>query len=103
MTLTGFRDLLLELCPNVYHYEGHKADAPYIVWEEYRKIDTHADNRPHTGFWRVQVDYYTPLEFDPVPHTMERAFADAGVSYNYRVSRERDLRLIRHLFDCEVI
>ena len=102
MTLSGLETLLKTVTPDVYHFEAEKAQPPYIVYSEYRKNLMHADNKPKTGMLRVQVECYTKNRKDPAAGQVESLMAENEIPYRYMVSYDPDMRLVRHLFDCEV-
>lgn len=104
MTLGSFRDLLLTVTPDVYHFEAHK-DEEYIVWHEVGDISLPGDGqRAETGA-RIAVDYYTRQEYDTLHTQLERvldecediALSDAAVLY------EPETGLIHYAYTCEVI
>lgn len=102
MTLTDFRDLLLTVDPTASHYEPMNQKAPYTVWAEYGENAMHADNDVTESAIKVQVDYFTRGEYDPRVNAFKAAFAGAGIAYEHVVDYEREAKLIRHIFDCEV-
>ena len=104
MSFDEFEALLNTFTERVYQHEAVETNvAPYIVWHEYRNNPRYADNKPKPGFWRVQADYYTKGRKDTVPDEMEAAFAEREIPFVHLVSYESSLRLIRHVFDCEVL
>lgn len=106
MTLQEFRDLLLTVMPNVHHYDAGKQTGNYIVWSEYGENALCADNKVSVSAQKVQVDYYTKTEFDPLVDQLRAALNEAEIPYSYDCDTERDgdgtLLFIRHIFDCEV-
>ena len=110
MMLTEFETLLKGVCVNVHHFEAD-TPIPHVVWSEYRKKRRYADNKPMGGYWRVQVDYYTANQTDPAPEALESLLIVHEIPFNYSVSYDlksdaengKRKRIIRHLFDCEVL
>lgn len=104
MTLASFRDLLLTVSSDVYHFEAHKDDE-YIVWHEVGAISLIGDDQRAESGTRIAVDYYTKQEYDNL-HTIlvetldaceDIALTDGAVMY------EPDTGLIHYAYTCEVI
>jgi len=102
MTLSDFEALLKAATPSVHHFEAEKAQPPYIVYSEYRKRYDYADNRPQRGIYRVQVEYYTRNRSDPAGGRIESLLTENGIPFTYMMMYDRELRLVHHLYDCEV-
>jgi len=102
MTLNEFETLLKTVEPNVYHLEAEKEQLPYIVWSEYRKLYRYADNRAQQDKWRVQVDYYTKDRRASAGVHIEETLIENEVPFRYTRTFDKDQKVVRHLFDCEV-
>ena len=103
MTLQNFDALLKALGVPVYHHEAFKAASPYLLWSEYGMNSYYADNRHAPRTWKIQVEYYTKEEYDTLPGGLALLLDGAGVAWEGPVvDYEADVKLIRHIFDCEV-
>ncbi|MBP0973652.1 MAG: hypothetical protein J5851_07095 [Oscillospiraceae bacterium] len=104
MTLENFRDLLLTVTPDVYHFEAHK-DEEYIVWHEVGGISLTGDDRHAETGTRIAVDYYTKQEYDTLPARLSETLGscpDIALS-DERVMFEPETELIHYAYTCEVI
>ena len=65
MKLSDLRDVLLEVLPDVFHYEAWAKPDKYIVWAEDNESDAgYGDNKKITQVIQGTIDYYTKTEFD---------------------------------------
>ncbi len=101
MTLQGFRDILLTADSQASHYESKKRPN-YTVWSEYGDDGLSADSIRQESAWKIQVDRYTKLEYDPVVDAIRAALDRDDISYEYSCDFEQDTGYIHHIFDCEV-
>ena len=66
MTLRDIRDALLSVIPNTYHFRAEKQKGPFIVWGETGPANSaYADDMTQIQVMNIDVDYFTPHEFDP--------------------------------------
>lgn len=66
MRLSDIKDALLEVTPNVFHYEAWSKPNKYIVWAEDTEASAgHADNQKTNQVIQGTIDYFTKEEYDP--------------------------------------
>ena len=66
MKLSDIRDALLEIIPDVFHYEAWAKPDKYIVWAEDTEADSlNADDRKEEQVLQGTIDYFTKTEYDP--------------------------------------
>lgn len=77
------RDALLTVTNKVYHYQAPDGTQPgYIVWAEEGTADAvYADNILVNRAIEGSIDYYTIVEYDPMPEQIEQALTEAGISW----------------------
>lgn len=105
MTLQNFRDILLTVTDNVYHFEAYKeTDAEYIVWQETGGNSLHGSNERVERVKKIQVELYTAKEFtetlDKLTEVLEKneiAFSEPLPDFDNETKR------IRYIIGCEVI
>lgn len=95
MTLQQFRDILLTADPQASHYKSMQT-ANYTVWREYGKT------RIPEQTWKVQVDRYTKVEYDPAVALITTALNIDDIGFSYLVDFESDTGYIHHIWDCTV-
>jgi hypothetical protein len=82
MTLSNIGDLLLEVTPNVYHYEALEQSDSYIVWAEDGQGDSlHVDNKMKNQTIQGTIDYYTKAEFDPAFDLIQETLNSTDLSW----------------------
>jgi len=65
MKLSDIRDALLEVIPDVFHYEAWAKPDKYIVWAEDNESDAdHGDNKKIMQIIQGTIDYFTKTEYD---------------------------------------
>lgn len=65
MKLSDLRDALLEVIPDVFHYEAWAKSDKYIVWAEDNESDaSYADDHQIDQVIQGTIDYFTKTEFD---------------------------------------
>lgn len=66
MKLSDLRDALLEVIPDVFHYEAWAKPDKYIVWAEDNESDAgYGDNHKTIQVIQGTIDYFTKTEYDP--------------------------------------
>lgn len=95
MTLQQFRDILLTADPQASHYKSMQTPN-YTVWREYGKT------RIPEQAWKVQVDRYTKVEYDPIVALITTTLNIDDISFSYLVDFESDTGYIHHIWDCTV-
>ena len=105
MTLPEFRDLLLTVCPQVFHYEAAKAESDYIVWHEAGTLSLMGDGESAESGTRIAVDFFTKDEYSPVQARLELVLGDHDeiCLTDYAIDFEKDTGLIHHAMTCEVM
>lgn len=103
--LIKFKDKLLEVSDNVYHYEApEESGLPYIVWQEAGGSFTYGDSKPSESVCTIQVNVYSKAEFEPLVDEILKALACDDIACDYPVPvYDDDLKLIRTIIDCEVV
>lgn len=105
MTIEAFAELLFSIDPNAVRNEkiGQKGDA-YTVFSDYSTSILYANGRPAGFLHKIQVDYFTRTEDDPVAFRFLRTFAENDeITCDYQKDFETDSRYFHHIFDCEVV
>lgn len=87
MTLRDLRDLLLKITPSVYHFQADKkVSGNYIVWAECGQSNSIlGDNLTQDQSIMGTVDYFTRMEFDPVPNKIQEALNTAQLGWELNV------------------
>ncbi len=103
MTLPEFRDILLTADPLASHYFSTQTPN-YTVWTEFGDSAIMADGQRQEAdkAWRIQVDRYTKIEFDPIEDAIREALNTAGIPYEYQCDPDPETKYIHHIFDCDV-
>lgn len=105
MSLQEFRDLLLTVTEQVYHFENcQDTEEEYIIWQETGGKSTHASNERSETVKQIQVELYTSIEFtntiDAILNVLETndiAFQEPTVHF------DKDTKKIRYIIECEVL
>lgn len=98
------RDTLLKVSDNVGHYEAVKKNNQYVVWaEDSEGSSVEADNRKTNQSIQGTIDYFTRTEFDPAVDEIQKALADAEISfYLNSVQCEEETKYIHYEWIWEV-
>lgn len=99
--LTEFRDLLLAADPSSAHYQNQKTEN-YTVWAEYGANILAADDTEADRAWKIQVDRFTKIEYDPVADAITNMLNNNCIPFEYLADYEEDTGYIHHIWDCEV-
>lgn len=104
MTLPEFRDLLLSVHADVFHFESTKA-AEYTVWREVDTVRLMADGVCAESGVRIAVDHFTKSEYSTIAAQLEQVLTDHDEIFltDHTVDYEKDTGLIHHAFTCEVV
>lgn len=105
MTIETFAELVYSIDRDAARYEmiGQKGDA-YTTFTDYDTVIQYANGRPAGLLHKIQVDFFTRTENDPVAFRFLRMFAENDeITCAYQKDFESDSRYIHHIFDCEVI
>lgn len=105
--LDEFKALILTADPKATHYFGlNESDPwqPYTVWAEYELDGLHGGDTYTETVWRILVERFTKTESDTVVTAIMNTLKTApGVTFQYSVRRNRELGVLYHAWDCEVI
>lgn len=104
MTLKKFRDLLLTVSENVFHYQSTK-ENDYIVWHETSYMPLNADNTSVQNSVRIAVDYFSTEEYSDIPKNLVTLFNSNDEIFlsRHTVIYEESTEYIHHSFSVEVI
>lgn len=103
--LLDFKDRLLTVTDNLYHYEAPKGAAlPYVIWQEVGGHSLYGDNKDAVNVYRVHLDIYSEDEFDPLVESVLNVLRDGEIAFDFPFSEyDNDLKLIRTIIECEVV
>lgn len=104
MTFQEFKNLLLSVSSDVYHFESQKK-SEYIVWYEIGSVGLSGDNSIAETGTIIAVDYFTKQEYSEIPDRITAALDGCD---NIAVDRpsvifDEDLKLIHYAWTCEVV
>lgn len=95
MTLQEFKAIILSADPQASHYRSMQTPN-YTVWREFGKRSLPEPT------WKIQVDRYTKIEYDPVIALINAALERDDIAFDYLCDYEKDTGYIHHIWDCEV-
>lgn len=89
--------------PVFHFYAFHKADR-YVVWaEDGEGAELAADNQKVGQVLSGTIDFFTKTEQDPATEEIQRALADAEISYSLNsVQYEEETRYLHYEWRWEV-
>ena len=73
MTLQEFDAALKERCDHVYELAAPKGVQEYVVWHEYGKQFSHADDHNEVGLPKVQVEIFSQQRNSVLSETVHAA------------------------------
>lgn len=96
MSLTEFRDQLLNACPKLWHYTAPaNAKVPYAIWAEDTRLDFIADGKHCETGWQGTLDYFTKTENDSRISTIEDKLNELAIGWTLNsVQFEEDTGVI---------
>lgn len=106
MTIEAFVNILKKIDPDISRYQRirKKSDDAYSVWSDYGTRTLYANGVPAGSVKKVQVDYFTFKEDDPVASRYFHALSlNDEIAVEHTADFETDTRYIHHIFDCEVV
>ena len=104
MTISKFIEILLEICPAVYHYEGFQESGDFIVWGEIGETYNHADNVRAEEGAIIAVDILTKKEFSDVPGRLKQIFRENEIIYKGpEIVYHSDTEYIQYAYTVELI
>lgn len=98
MKLSDLRDSLLEITPDVFHYEATQKKDKYIVWSEDNESDSgHADNKKTIQVIQGTIDYFTRIEFDDNVALIQQKLNSIDIAWRLNsIQHERDTKFIHY-------
>ena len=104
MTFQEFKNILLSVSPDVYHFESQKK-SEYIVWYEIGSIGLSGDNSIVESGAIIAVDYFTKREYSEIPDQITAALdgCDNIAADRPSVIFDEDSKLIHYAWTCEVV
>lgn len=106
MTIEQFVGIVLDIDANAARYQKLRkpTDKAYTTWSDYGTGTLYANGVPVSKTKKIQVDYFTFIEDDPVALAFFKAFSENDeITVVHDTDFETDTRYIHHIFDCEVI
>lgn len=106
MTIKDFVQIVQSIDPDAARYQKLRkpTDKAYTVWSDYGTGTLYANGKPAAKTKKIQVDYFTFKEDDPIALQFYQAFSENDeITVVHNTDFETDSRYIHHIFDCEVI
>lgn len=106
MTIDSFVEIVQGIDPDAARYQKLRkpSDKSYTVWSDYGTGTLYANGVPAGKTKKIQVDYFTFTEDDPVALAFFRAFSENDeITVIHNTDFEIETRYIHHIFDCEVV
>lgn len=106
MTIDSFVEIIQGIDPDAARYQKIRkpSDKAYTVWSDYGTGTLYANGVPAGKTKKIQVDYFTFQEDDPVALAFFRAFSkNDDITVIHTTDFENETRYIHHIFDCEVV
>lgn len=98
MKLSDLRDALLEVIPDVFHYEAWAKPDKYIVWAEDTESNaSYADNHKTDQVIQGTIDYFTKTEFDNIVVLIQQKLNSIDVAWQLgSIQHEEDTGYIHY-------
>jgi hypothetical protein len=91
MKLSDLRDALLEVIPDVFHYEAKGKPDKYIVWAEDGEADSlEADDQKDEQAIQGTIDYFTKTEYDPNVGLIQKKLNSLDLSWRLNSVQHED-------------
>lgn len=105
MSLEKFRDILLTVLKNVYHFEAwQETDEEYIIWQETGGNSLHGDGARCETVQKAQVELYTKIEFSETKERLLEILEQNDIAFREPIpSFDTDTKRFRYIIECEVI
>ncbi len=105
MKLSDIRDALLEVIPDVFHYEAWAKPDKYIVWAEDNEVSSlNADNKKDEQVIEGTIDYFTKTEYDDNVVLIQQKLNSIDVSWRLSsIQHEQDTGYIHYEWIFELI
>lgn len=105
MSLQEFRDILLKIMENVYHFEAYQeTDEEYIIWQETGGNSMHGDGVRCETVQKAQVELYTKIEFSETVGKILDVLEQNDIAFREPIpSFDADTKRFRYIIECEVL
>ena len=106
MTIEDFAKIIQSIDPDAARYQKIRkhSDRAYTVWNDYATDQLMADGRAAECTKKIQIDYYTLVEDDPIAQKFYRELSkNDEITVSHLTEFDPETRYIRHIFDCEVL
>ena len=105
MKLSDLRDALLEVVPDVFHYEAWAKPNKYIVWAEDTELDSlNADDQKEEQVIQGTIDYFTKIEYDTNVKLIQEKLNSTEISWRLNsIQYEEDTKFIHYEWLFELI
>lgn len=105
MKLSDIRDALLEVIPDVFHYEAYAKPNKYIVWAEDTEADAgYGDNKKTTQIIQGTIDYFTKEECDSNVKSIQEKLNSIDVTWRLNsIQHEEKTKYIHYEWVFELI
>ncbi len=103
MTLSDFRDLLLQVGITVFHYSVELNECPYIVFQEFATTYDFASNKAYTEKTSVEVIHFTKTEFDPTFDLLKKILIENSIFFSVATTFDKDNKIIQNQLDVVLI
>lgn len=104
MTLREFKELLLTVGVDVYHFGSHK-QSEYIVWYEIGGIGLSGDNSIAESGAMIAVDFFTKNEYSEIPNRITNILGscDSIAIDTPEIIFDEETKIIHYAWTCEVV
>lgn len=98
MKLSDLRDVLLEVLPDVFHYEAWAKPDKYIVWAEDTEASSlNVDDTKEEQIIQGTIDYFTKTEFDNTVVLIQQKLNSIDVAWQLSsIQYEEDTKFIHY-------
>jgi hypothetical protein len=106
MTIESFARIVQGIDPDAARYQKLRkpTDKAYTVWSDYGTGTLYVNGVPAGKTKKIQVDYFTLKEDDPVALAFFRAFSENDeITVIHNTDFEIETRYIHHIYDCEMV
>lgn len=105
MSLQEFRDMLLTVMENVYHFEAwQETESEYIIWQETGGNSLYGDGVRCETVQKAQIDLYTMEEFSGTVGKILEVLEMHDIAFREpKPSFDTDTKRFRHIIECEVL
>lgn len=104
MSLQEFRDILLMVTDNVYHFEAAETTgSEYIIWQETGGRSLHGGNTRRETVKKVQIELYTDKEFSEMPERIMEVLEENDIAFGEPIPGfDPETKMLRYIIECEV-